>query len=165
MDIILVSLAAILMVIGILGSILPVLPGVPICWVGLLVFYLVPSVPVNYWFLGITFFIAVLIYALNLIIPAMGTKRYGGSRSGMIGATIGLVIGLFSPIPFGVIIGPFVGAFIGELINKSNRKSALKAAYGSFIGFLASSFMELVVAFSFLLLFLWKVWEFKAVIF
>ncbi|MFO7719751.1 MAG: DUF456 domain-containing protein [Gillisia sp.] len=165
MDIILVFLAAFLMVIGILGSFLPVLPGVPISWVGLLVFYLAPSVPVNYWFLGITFFIAVLIYALNLIIPAMGTKRYGGSKFGMIGATLGLVIGLFSPIPFGVIIGPFLGAFIGELINKSNRKSALKAAYGSFIGFLASSFMELVVAFSFLMLFLWKVWEFKEVIF
>lgn len=165
MDIILVFLAAFLMVIGILGSFLPVLPGVPISWVGLLVFYLAPSVPVNYWFLGITFVIAVLIYALNLIIPAMGTKRYGGSKFGMIGATLGLVIGLFSPIPFGVIIGPFVGAFIGELINKSNRKSALKAAYGSFIGFLASSFMELVVAFSFLMLFLWKVWEFKEVIF
>ena len=165
MDIILVSLAAILMIIGILGSFLPVLPGVPISWVGFLVFYLAPSVPINYWFLGITFAIAVFIYALNLIIPAMGTKRYGGSKSGMIGATLGLVIGLFSPIPFGVIIGPFVGAFIGEIINKSDRKSALKAAYGSFIGFLASSFMELVVAFSFLLLFLWKVWEFKAVIF
>ncbi|MFN4762377.1 DUF456 domain-containing protein [Gillisia sp. Q332] len=165
MDIILVFLAAFLMVIGILGSFLPVLPGVPISWVGLLVFYLAPSVPVNYWFLGITLVIAALIYALNLIIPAMGTKRYGGSKFGMIGATLGLVIGLFSPIPFGVIIGPFVGAFIGEIINKSNRKSALKAAFGSFIGFLASSFMELVVAFSFFLLFLWKVWEFKAVIF
>ncbi len=165
MDIILVSLAAFLIISGILGSILPVLPGVPICWLGLLVFYLAPSVPVNYWFLGITFFIAVFIYVLNLIIPAMGTKRYGGSKFGMIGATLGLVIGLFSPIPFGVIIGPFVGAFIGEIINKSNRKSALKAAFGSFIGFLATSFMELVVAFSFLLLFLWKVWEFKADIF
>lgn len=165
MDIILVSLAAFLIFFGILGSILPVLPGVPICWLGLLVFYLAPSVPVNYWFLGITFFIAVFIYVLNLIIPAMGTKRYGGSKSGMIGATLGLVVGLFSPIPFGIIVGPFVGAFIGEIINKSNRKSALKAAFGSFIGFLASSFMELLLAFSFFLLFLWKVWEFKAVIF
>lgn len=165
MDIILVFLAAFLIILGILGSILPVLPGVPISWVGLLVFYLSPSVPVNYWFLGITLIIAIFIYVLNLLIPAMGTKRYGGSKPGMIGATLGLVVGLFSPIPFGVIIGSFVGAFIGEIINKSNRKSALKAAFGSFIGFLASSFMELLVAFSFLLLFLWKVWEFKAVIF
>ena len=165
MDVILVSLAAFLMLLGILGSILPVLPGILISWVGLLVFYLAPSVPINYWFLGSTLFIAILIYVLNLIIPAMGTKRYGGSKSGMIGATIGLVIGLFSPIPFGIIIGPFIGAFIGEIINKSNRKSALKAAFGSFIGFLASSFMELMVAFSFLLLFLWKVWEFKESVF
>ena len=165
MDVIFVSLAAFLMLLGILGSILPVLPGILISWVGLLVFYLAPSVPINYWFLGSTFFIAILIYVLNLIIPAMGTKRYGGSKSGMIGATIGLVIGLFSPIPFGIIIGPFIGAFIGEIINKSNRKSALKAAFGSFIGFLASSFMELMVAFSFLLLFLWKVWEFKESVF
>ncbi len=165
MDIILVSLAAFLMILGILGSFLPVLPGVPISWAGLLVLYLAPSIPMNYWFLGITLLVAVLIYALNLIIPAMGTKRYGGSKFGMIGATIGLVVGLFSPVPFGVIIGPFLGAFIGEIINKSNRKSALKAAFGSFIGFLASSFMELIVAFSFLLLFLWKVWEFKAVLF
>src|SRR5690554_5087687 len=107
MDILLLSIGAILMVVGILGSFLPVLPGVPLSWLGLLLLYLTPSVPMDYWFLGITFFVAVLIYALNLIIPAMGTKRFGGSRSGMIGATIGLVVGLIAPIPFGVIIGPF----------------------------------------------------------
>ena len=165
MDIILLSIGAILMVVGILGSFLPVLPGVPVSWLGLLLIFLTPSVPMDYWFLGITFFVAVLIYGLNWIIPAMGTKRFGGSRSGMIGATIGLVVGLIAPIPFGVIIGPFVGAFIGEIINKSDRRSALKAAFGSFIGFLASSFMEFIVAFGFLILFVWKVWEYKEVLF
>ena len=165
MDILLLSIGAILMVVGILGSFLPVLPGVPVSWLGLLLIFLTPSVPMDYWFLGITFFVAVLIYGLNWIIPAMGTKRFGGSRSGMIGATIGLVVGLIAPIPFGVIIGPFVGAFIGEIINKSDRRSALKAAFGSFIGFLASSFMEFIVAFGFLILFVWKVWEFREVLF
>jgi hypothetical protein len=58
-----------------------------------------------------------------------------------------------------------VGAFIGEIANKSNSKSALKAAFGSFLGFLASSFMEFVVALGFLFLFIYKVWEFKAVLF
>ena len=165
MDILLLSIGAILMVVGILGSFLPVLPGVPVSWLGLLLIFLTPSVPMDYWFLGITFFVAVLIYGLNWIIPAMGTKRFGGSRSGMIGATIGLVVGLIAPIPFGVIIGPFVGAFIGEIINKSDRRSALKAAFGSFIGFLASSFMEFIVAFGFLILFVWKVWEYREVLF
>lgn len=165
MDILLVTLGAFLMVVGILGSFLPVLPGVPVSWLGLLLLHLAPSIPMNYWFLGITFIVAALIYALNWIIPAMGTKRFGGSRSGMIGATIGLVVGIIAPIPFGIIIGPFIGAFIGEIINKSDRKSALKAAFGSFIGFLASSFMEFIVAFGFLLLFAWKVWEFREVLF
>ena len=165
MDILLLSIGAILMAVGILGSFLPVLPGVPVSWLGLLLIFLTPSVPMDYWFLGITFFVAVLIYGLNWIIPAMGTKRFGGSRSGMIGATIGLVVGLIAPIPFGVIIGPFVGAFIGEIINKSDRRSALKAAFGSFIGFLASSFMEFIVAFGFLILFVWNVWEYSEVFF
>lgn len=165
MDILLLSIGAILMMVGILGSFLPVLPGVPVSWLGLLLIFLTPAVPMDYWFLGITLFVAVLIYGLNWIIPAIGTKRYGGSRSGMIGATIGLVIGLIAPIPLGVIIGPFVGAFIGEIINKSDRRSALKAAFGSFIGFLASSFMEFIVAFGFLILFVWKIWEFREVLF
>ena len=129
MDILLVSLGALLMVVGILGSFLPVLPGVPVSWVGLLLLHLAPSVPMNYWFLGITFIVAALIYALNWIIPAIGTKRFGGSRSGMIGATIGLVVGLIAPIPLGIIIGPFIGAFIGEIINKSDKRSAIKAAF------------------------------------
>lgn len=165
MDLILISIGAFLMILGLLGSFLPVLPGVPISWLGLLLLHLAPSVPINYWFLGITFFFAALIYGLNLIIPAMGTKRFGGSRSGMIGATVGFIAGIIAPIPFGIIIGPFIGAFIGEIINKSDRRSALKAAFGSFIGFLASSFMEFIVAFGFLLLFLWKIWGFKALIF
>ncbi len=165
MDILLVSLGALLMVVGILGSFLPVLPGVPVSWVGLLLLHLAPSVPMNYWFLGITFIVAALIYALNWIIPAIGTKRFGGSRSGMIGATIGLVVGLIAPIPLGIIIGPFIGAFIGEIINKSDKRSAIKAAFGSFIGFLASRFMEFIVAFGFLILFVWKLWEFREVLF
>jgi len=165
MDILLITLGAFLMVVGILGSFLPVLPGVPISWLGLLLLHLAPSIPMNYWFLGITFVVAALIYALNWIIPAMGTKRFGGSRSGMIGATIGLVVGIIAPIPLGIIIGPFIGAFIGEIINKSDRKSALKAAIGSFIGFLASSFMEFMVALAFFLLYAWKVWEYREFIF
>lgn len=161
MDLLLIIIGAVLMIVGIFGSFLPVLPGVPVSWLGLLVLHLAPSVPMNYWLLGITLVIAILIYALNLTIPAMGTKRFGGSRAGMIGATIGLVVGLIAPIPFGVIIGPFVGAFIGEIINKSNSRSALKAAFGSFIGFLASSFMEFIIAFGFLILYIYKVWEYR----
>lgn len=165
MDLLFVLLGGILIITGILGSFLPVLPGVPLSWVGLLMLYLAPSVPFNYLFLGVTLVIAILIYVLQLVIPAMGTKRYGGSKTGMWGATIGLVIGIFTPIPFGIIIGAFVGAFIGEIINKSDSRSAVRAAFGSFVGLLASTFMEFLVAVGFLFLFIYKVWEYSALLF
>lgn len=165
MDLLLVSIASVLMLVGIFGSFLPVLPGVPMSWLGLLLLHLAPSVPFNYWLLGFTFIIAAIIYGLNWVIPAMGTKRFGGSKSGMIGATAGLVVGLIAPIPLGIIIGPFIGAFIGEMINKSDHKSALKAAFGSFIGFLASSFMEFIVSIGFLILFIVKLWGFRDLLF
>ena len=165
MEILFFVIASFCMIVGLFGSFLPILPGAPVSWLGLLLLHLIPSVPMNYWFLGITLFFAIGIYALNLIVPAMGTKKFGGSKTGMIGATVGLLVGIITPIPFGMLIGAFAGAFIGEIINKSDRKSAVRAAFGSFIGLLASNFMEFVVAFAFLILFIFKVWGFREIIF
>lgn len=80
MEIILFCIAAFFMILGLLGSFLPVLPGVPLSWIGLLLFFLIPTVPMNYLFLSITLVIAIIVYILNLVIPAMGTKRFGGSK-------------------------------------------------------------------------------------
>ena len=149
--------------VGILGSFLPVLPGPPISWVGLLLLYLTKAVPNDYWVLGITLAIAVIVAILDYVIPAKGTKRFGGSKYGIWGTNIGLVIGLIAPIPFGVIIGPFVGALIGELIHDGqDHKRAVKAATGSFIGFLASTFMKFVVCIIFFGMFVLKFWEFRS---
>ncbi len=165
MDIILVIVAALLMILGIIGSFLPILPGPLTSWVGLLVFHLTDVVPMNWTFLIITFVIALAIWILDYIIPAMGTKRYGGSKAGMIGTTIGLLVGLFSPIPGGIIIGPFFGALIGELLYKSDFDKAVKAAFGSFIGFVASTFIKFVVAVIFLGFFISKFFEYSSAIF
>lgn len=151
------------MVVGILGSFLPVLPGPPISWAGLLLLYLTKAVPEDYWVLGITLGIAVVVAILDYVIPAKGTKRFGGSSYGVWGTNIGLIIGLIAPIPFGVIVGPFVGALIGELIYDSqDHKRAVKAATGSFVGFLASTFMKFVVCVMYFGLFLMKVWEYRS---
>ena len=151
LDIFLLILGLLLCFGGIVGSVLPVLPGPPISWVGLLVLFLTSAVPMNYWFLGITLVIALIIVVLDYVIPAVGTKRFGGSRAGAIGTTIGLIVGLIAPIPFGILLGPFLGAFIGEVaFNKTDSDRALKAAFGSFLGFLASTFMKLVVCFIYL---------------
>ncbi|MEP2936143.1 MAG: DUF456 domain-containing protein [Gilvibacter sp.] len=156
LDIFLLILGLVFCLGGIAGSILPVLPGPPIAWVGLLLLHLTDAVPINYWFLGFTLVIAIGMFVLDYIIPAMGTKRFGGSRAGAIGTTVGLVVGLFAPIPFGILIGPFVGALIGEMVfNKTESSQALNAAFGSFLGFLASTFMKLVICLIFTGIYIW----------
>ena len=165
MDIFLVFLAALFMLLGIIGSMLPILPGPLTSWVGLLIFHLTDAVPMNWTFLIITLIIAILVWLLDYIIPAIGTKKFGGSKYGMIGTSVGLLVGIFTPIPGGIIIGPFVGAFIGELINKSDSQTALKAAFGSFLGFLTSTFIKFVVALIYLGLFMGKLWDYGSAIF
>ena len=162
MDIILLIIAALLLIGGMLGSFLPILPGVPLSWLGLLLLYLTDAVPMNYTFLGITLVVTILIFILQYIIPALGSKYFGGSKKGMIGATIGLIVGIFIPIPFGIVIGAFLGALFGEFANKTESKVATKAAFGSFIGLLASAFMEFLVAAIFFILFCIKIWNFRS---
>ena len=156
MDVLLLIIGFACMILGILGSFLPVLPGPGLSWIGLLLLYFTHAVPMNYWILGISLLVTVVISILDYVIPAKGTKRFGGSSYGIWGTNIGLIVGIFAPIPFGFIIGPFVGAFVGEMIyNSTDHKRALKAATGSFIGFLASSFMKFVVCIIFLGLYIW----------
>lgn len=161
MDIALVIIGLLFCCVGVIGSFLPILPGPPVSWIGLLLLHLTTPVLDDWWFLGITAAIAIIVFALDYIIPAMGTKKFGGTKAGMIGTTIGLIVGIIAPIPFGIIIGPFVGAFLGELSSKADNKTALKAAFGSFLGFLTGTFMKFVVTMIFLGLFIKVVWEYK----
>jgi uncharacterized protein YqgC (DUF456 family) len=167
MDIALLIIGFLFMLVGLLGSFLPVLPGPPISWIGLFLLYLTKSVPDNWWVLGITLVVALIILALDYIIPAIGMKKFGGTKAGMIGTTIGLLIALFFPIlgPLGIIIWPFIGALIGELLNKADKKTATKAAFGSFLGFLTGTFLKFMVAIVYLGLFITKAWEHKAALF
>ncbi len=167
MDITLLILGFCLTLFGILGSFLPIIPGPPLSWIGLLLLHLTDAVPQNWTLLGITLAIALLVFVLDYIIPAMGTKKFGGSKYGVIGTTVGLLVAIFVPIfgPFGLIIWPFVGAFVGELINKSDKKTATKAAFGSLLGFLTGTFLKFVVAIAYFGIFLTTVWDYKAALF
>ncbi len=167
MDIALLIVGFIFMIVGILGSFLPVLPGPPISWIGLLLLYLTRAIPNNWWILGVTLAVALVVFALDYIIPAMGTKKFGGTKAGMIGTTIGLLVAIFFPIlgPLGIIIWPFIGALVGELLNKADKKTATKAAFGSFLGFLTGTFLKFMVSIVFLGLFITTAWEYKVALF
>jgi len=162
MDIFLLILGFLFALLGIVGSFLPILPGPLTSWFGLLLLHLTKTVPMNYAFLGITLGIAILIWLIDYFIPAIGTKKFGGTRYGVIGTMLGLIIGILFLGPFGIIIGPFAGAFIGEMIkNSSNSGRALKAAFGSFIGFLTSTLLKFVASVIFTGFYISIFWEYK----
>ena len=162
MDVFLVVLGFCFVCLGIIGSFLPVLPGPITSWIGLFLLHLTKVIPQDWTFLGITLVIAILIFILDYFIPAMGTKRFGGTKYGVYGTTIGLVVGLLSPIPFGIIIGAFFGALIGELIYDSrDTNRAIKASFGALLGFLTSATIKFSIAIVYFVLFFTTLWEYK----
>lgn len=163
MDILLLFVGFFFILLGIIGSFLPILPGPITGWVGLLILHLTSVIEQDWTFLGITLGVAILVWLLDYIIPALGTKKYGGSKYGIYGTTIGLLCGLIFLGPIGIIIGPFAGAFLGEMIydnNDSNR--ALKAAFGSFVGFLFSTGLKFLVSIIYTGLYISIAWEYKS---
>lgn len=144
MDIFLAVLSGVLIIVGVVGSVLPVLPGPPIAWIGLMALYFSKYADFSVSFMVLMAVIMVVVTALDFLIPAWGTKKFGGSKAGVTGSAVGLILGLFFG-PLGIILGPFVGAFLGELIaNGTELKPALKSATGSFIGFLISTGLKLI---------------------
>jgi uncharacterized protein YqgC (DUF456 family) len=103
MDLLLLFIGFVFMIVGIFGSFLPVLPGPDISWLGLVLLYYTNAIPTNYWILGTTLLITVAISILDYVIPAKGTKKFGGSAYGIWGTNIGLIVGILAPIPFGLI--------------------------------------------------------------
>jgi len=139
----LLVITILLVVLGFLGSFLPVLPGPPLAFCGLLLLKFTEQYEPSNQILLIYFVVGLIITILDYYIPVLGTKVLGGSKRGKIGSIIGLVIGLFIG-PFGIIFGPFLGALIGEFLNNTPIQKALKAALGSFFGFIMATLMKIV---------------------
>jgi uncharacterized protein len=146
MDIFWLIVAIILMLVGIAGSFLPVLPGPPLSYAALWVMQLRSDPPFTLTFLLIMLGVTILVTVLDYWVPIYGTKRFGGTKYGVWGCTIGLLIGLFVP-PWGIILGPFVGALLGELAGNAKSDHAFKAALGSFLGFLFGTLLKLISCF------------------
>ncbi|HOW30768.1 MAG TPA: DUF456 domain-containing protein [Bacteroidales bacterium] len=147
MDTFLIVLAVILLIVGIAGCILPFLPGPPLAYGSLLLLQFTSKKPFSEEFLVIWAVVTLAVVLADYYIPIWGTKKFGGTKAGVWGATIGLVIGIFFFPPFGIIIGPFIGALVGELIKNSNdTNKAFRSAFGSFIGFIAGTVMKLGVS-------------------
>ena len=151
MDIALLIIAFILMLIGIIGCIVPGLPGTPIAYAGLWVAQATDRVDFSWQLLLIWGLVTIIVSVLDYIVPALGTKKYGGTKWGVWGSTIGVFIGLGFGV-IGVILAPLVGAFIGELIATARQgeiteqsvSNALRAGWGSFVGIFFGTIIKLI---------------------
>ena len=159
MDIFFIITGLILCIVGLIGSFFPIIPGPITSWIGLVFLHLTTFVPLEIYFLLGTFIIAISIFILDLIIPIIGLKKFGGTKGGQIGAIIGLVIGFFFG-PIGLLAGPFLGALSGEIINKSKINIAIKASFGTLLGFIVGASMKFIISFIFLLAFFQKLLTF-----
>ena len=146
MDIILLILGIIFLLVGVVGCILPVLPGPPLSYVGILFLHFTKFADYTTTFLVFFAVLAVVVTLLDYFVPIWGTKRFGGSKYGSWGATIGVVLGLFVFPPFGIILLPFVGAVIGESLKGSDFPASLRSGAGSFLGFLLGTGLKLITS-------------------
>ena len=150
MDILLILLSGFFILLGIVGSFLPIIPGPLTSWLGIFILSITQFVFIDKISLIMTFIIAMVIFILDYFIPVLGAKKFGGSRGSIIGSSIGLICGIIFVGPFGIFLGPFFGALLGELVvNRKNKRGALKAAIGSLIGFLTGVFLKFVVSIAF----------------
>ena len=151
MTYVLIAAAIILMLIGLVGAVVPGIAGPPFSFLGLLAVSFVEGVNHPVEFLVIMGVIAAVVFALDYLVPAWGTKQLGGTKAGVRGSTIGLILGLLVtfvfPIGFiAVLLGPFVGAYIGEKSAGTEDHKAWKAAFGSFVGFLVGTGLKVIYA-------------------
>lgn len=153
MDILLIILGIIALIIGLLGCIIPMLPGPPLSYIALLLLHVTDRAQFS---TGELVFCAILVVAtllLDYITPMLGTKYSGAGRWANWGSLIGTIVGLFF-MPVGLIAGPFIGAFIGATRDGNTRAQALKAGIGSLIGFLFGTVLKFMACGYFTYLFI-----------
>lgn len=154
MDILLIIIALVCILLGLLGCVLPLLPGPPLAYVGMLLLHFTADVEFTTTQLLVWLIITVATQLLDYIVPMLGSRYTGGSKWGANGCLVGTLVGLFF-MPWGIVIGPFVGAVAGELLGGSDTAAALKSGFGSLMGFLLGTVVKCAVCGYFL-------WQFIA---
>jgi uncharacterized protein YqgC (DUF456 family) len=144
MEIALLILGIIALLVGLAGAVLP-LPGPPLSFVGLLLIQKSNFADFSTPLLVSLGIVTLVVAVLDYYIPIWGTKRFGGTKYGSIGATIGLLGGFFIIPALGIFIGTFLGALVGELLGGASTQLALRSAFGSFVGFLGGIVMKVLL--------------------
>ena len=151
MTYVLIIVSILLVLIGLVGAIVPGIAGPPFSFLGLLTLSFVNGINYSNEFLVVMGVLAAVIFLLDYVVPIWGTKTLGGTKEGTRGSTIGLILGLLFTIMFpigfiAILLGPFIGAYIGEKNAGTDDHLAWRSAFGSFLGFLAGTFIKVIFA-------------------
>ena len=155
MDTLLAICAVVCGIVGLLGAIIPILPGTILSFAGLICAYFTSSSTLSegqLWLWGI---ISAVVLLLDYILPGYFSKMFGGSRAGVIGATVGVIVGMFILGPLGIILGPFIGAVLGEMLKQNQPlEKAIVVGAGSMLSFFVGTGLKLIVG-GFMLYYIW----------
>ena len=136
-------LGAIFAIIGLVGAIVPALPGPPVSYITLWMMWLYDSTKVSVTTLVVAGILMFVITIVDYVAPVWLTKYGNGTKAGVRGATVGLIFGCFFP-PLGLILGPFIGALFGELLVNTPFATALKVALMSFLSFILTTALKVI---------------------
>lgn len=143
-----IIIAVILLVVGLLGCFVPVIPGPPLSYLALLLLSSFTEYKCSDEFLWQWAGIVVIVTIADFWLQIYGVKKFGGTKKAVNGTMIGLILGIFTPIPLGFIVGPFVGALIGAYIDeRDDLLKVIKIASGAVFGFIGGLVLKLVVCF------------------
>ena len=153
LDLLFSIICGLLLFVGFLGTFVPILPGAPLAFAGLIFAYFSDLNEISLKLLIITGVVSVVVSVVDNILPVTMTKNVGGSKNAVLGSTVGLIFGFFAG-PLGIIIGPFLGALVGELVQSEwNWSLSIKSAFGAFWGFLLGTGMKMIAV-------IWFIWIF-----
>ena len=144
MTIFLITLAVVCLLTGLAGCVIPVLPGPPISYLGILFLHFSKEYDYSLTALLVLLALVIVVTVLDYVIPMLGSKYLGAGKWGSAGSFIGTIIGLFF-LPWGLIVGPFLGAFIGEKISGKGWHDAFVAGTGSLVGFLVGTLIKVLL--------------------
>jgi uncharacterized protein YqgC (DUF456 family) len=140
----LITLGLILCIAGFVGCLVPIVPGPPLSYAGLIVLSLAKHwEPFSSTFLSVMAGLMLLAVALDYAVPALGARRYGASKLGVLGAALGMILGLLVFPPFGMLLGGIAGAVVGELLAGQKSREAFLAGWGLFLGSMVSIGLKL----------------------
>jgi uncharacterized protein YqgC (DUF456 family) len=150
---------ALLMVVGLLGAVVPGLPGTPLILLGAAIHAVTTGFdPIGPWRLALLALLAVISAAAGYLGVVVGTKRAGGSRWAVIGAVVGTLVGLaFAPL--GLVVGPLAGAIVAEWLRTGELRDSVRTGIGAALGTIVGTVLHVALALTMVALFLWWIWR------